>query len=83
MLRRCILTCPTTHELWDYQYVVLPTGKASVDAQVLPGGIIIFSAETFELVPSVDMLAVILAHEIGHVALDSVVVEHRQETHDV
>lgn len=69
---------PDYARLWDYQYVVLPKGKAGVDAQALPGGIIIFSAETFELVPSVDMLAVILAHEIAHVALDSVVVEHQQ-----
>jgi predicted Zn-dependent protease len=71
---------PDYARLWEYQYVVLPKEKASVDAQVLPGGIIIFSAETFDVVPSVDMLAVILAHEMGHVALDSVVAERQQET---
>jgi len=71
---------PDYARLWEYQYVVLTKEKASVDAQVLPGGIIIFSAETFDVVPSVDMLAVILAHEMGHVALDSVVVERQRET---
>lgn len=54
---------------WDFRFHVLPYRVAREDAKVAANGVITLAAEVLYVVPSVDMLATIIAHEEGHIVL--------------
>jgi hypothetical protein len=53
---------------WKYDFHILENAHA-VDAKALPGGPIYVTTGTFLESLHVDLIAVVLAHEVGHVAL--------------
>jgi predicted Zn-dependent protease len=59
---------PAYAQEWSYSFQILQKLDA-VDAKALPGGPIFIATGTFLESPHVDLLAVVLAHEVGHVAL--------------